>query len=296
MNMYLRAIGFSEINSYKDLDDILNLVVSSPDKKHVAPISDEEDFVEFFKYFAKGIGICVTGVYDSDGVFRMVNYFPFAEGRHLSIYEEHEVLGISYRLHYCAYCDDSRLGVLLIFILLNIADYLKYTSEKIEAGSEENIGNKNAYLSALSVGGKIILPVHENEERREQARMDRRNRTKLVTDAKNGDREAIDSLTIEDIGTYESISKRALTEDIYSIVDTSFYPYGSESDHYSIIGTVLDYDILENELTGESIYLLLIEANDVILDLAINSRDLLGVPSIGMRFKGNIWLQGKLEF
>lgn len=296
MNIFLRTIGFSNINNYKDLDDILNLVISCPDKKQVVSISAKEDYVEFSKYFAKGIGICVTGIYDENGLFRMDSYFPFADARQISICEEQNVIGKSIRLRYSVMCDDSRLGVLLIFLLKNTADYLKVTALGCTPESLDNIGHKNTYLSALSIEGKIILPVHQNEEYKEQAKLDRRNRTKLISDAKNGDPEAIDSLTIEEIDTYESISKRALNEDLYSIVETSFYPYGSESDHYSIIGTILDYELLENDMTGETVYLLLVETNDVILDVAINSCDLLGVPSIGTRFKGNIWLQGKVEF
>ena len=59
-----------------------------------------------------------------------------------------------------------------------------------------------------------------------------------VKEAKNGDMDAIESLTLEDIDLYSIISRRAMTEDIYSIVDTSFMPYGVESDQYSIIGHI----------------------------------------------------------
>ena len=44
--------------------------------------------------------------------------------------------------------------------------------------------------------------------------------------AREGDEEAMESLTLEDIDTYSMISKRIMTEDILSIVDTYFMPYG----------------------------------------------------------------------
>ena len=51
---------------------------------------------------------------------------------------------------------------------------------------------------------------------------------------------------------------------------------------------------IENEITGEKIYLLILNYNDVLLNLAINEMDLEGEPKPGRRFKGNIWLQGRI--
>ena len=54
--------------------------------------------------------------------------------------------------------------------------------------------------------------------------------------AKNGDEEAMESLTIEDMDTYSMISQRVENEDVYSIVDSYFMPYGMECDLYNIHG------------------------------------------------------------
>lgn len=39
-----------------------------------------------------------------------------------------------------------------------------------------------------------------------------------------------------------------------------------------------------------------INCNDLIFDVCINEEDLMGEPKVGRRFKGNIWLQGKIAF
>ena len=39
-----------------------------------------------------------------------------------------------------------------------------------------------------------------------------------------------------------------------------------------------------------------LERNDVEFDVCINAKDLLGLPEVGRRFKGNIWMQGTVEF
>ena len=48
------------------------------------------------------------------------------------------------------------------------------------------------------------------------------NRNQLIAAARQGDESAIESLTLEDMDTYTSISKKILTEDVFSLVDTYF--------------------------------------------------------------------------
>ena len=57
----------------------------------------------------------------------------------------------------------------------------------------------------------------------------------LLSAARNGDQEAMESLTLDDIDTYSKVSKRLITEDIFTIVETYFMPYGVECDEYSIL-------------------------------------------------------------
>lgn len=114
--------------------------------------------------------------------------------------------------------------------------------------------------------------------------------------AREGDEEAIESLTLEDIDLYSMISRRVTKEDVFSIVESFFMPYGIESDQYSIMGQILDLHTLQNELTKEITYMMKINANDLVFDICINEKDLCGEPEVGRRFKGNIWMQGKINF
>jgi hypothetical protein len=38
-----------------------------------------------------------------------------------------------------------------------------------------------------------------------------------------------------------------------------------------------------------------VDTNDLVYDVCINEKDLLGEPEIGRRFKGTIWMQGFLN-
>ena len=87
-----------------------------------------------------------------------------------------------------------------------------------------------------------------------------------------------------------------MTEDILSIVDTYFMPYGIESDQYSIMGEILDYYVIKNKNTQEESYVLTINSNHLVFDVCINQEDLEGVPAPGRRFKGIIWMQGQIHY
>ena len=72
-------------------------------------------------------------------------------------------------------------------------------------------------------------------------------------------------------------------------------PYGIESDQYAVLGEILNVSQTTNRITDQKIYSMTIDTNDLIYDICINEDDLLGVPEVGRRFKGKIWLQGMVK-
>ena len=133
-------------------------------------------------------------------------------------------------------------------------------------------------------------------EQLKQEQKGQNKRKHLIAAAKNGDTEAIENLTLDDIDLYSSISKRAKSEDLYSIVDSSLIPYGINSEQYSLIGSIHDIHLLQNTITQETMYQLLVNVNETPVDILINTRDLTGEPAIGRRFKGTVWMQGNVVF
>ena len=114
--------------------------------------------------------------------------------------------------------------------------------------------------------------------------------------AREGNEEALESLTMDEIDLYQRITRRVSREDILSVVTSFFMPYGIENDKYEIMGDILDVKTVVNHLTMEELYLLIVESNDVVLEVCINKNNLYGEPTIGRRFKGTIWLQGTVDF
>lgn len=117
----------------------------------------------------------------------------------------------------------------------------------------------------------------------------------MIEAARAGDPDAIERLTLDDMDTYNMVTSRSRKEDVFTIVSSYFMPYSVECDKYSVLGVITDWKVIQNKITGESMYYISIECNSVEIDFVISRENLLGEPAVGRRFKGNIWLQGEVE-
>jgi hypothetical protein len=291
MHSYLRAIGFSNINNRMDLDRLIDHIVKNSMTNRTTQLNKQTSFSEISMEYGDGMGITVRGELDENNKFHMEHYFPSLNGQVVSTREE---VGINKRVDSEAYtgmCDDFRIGVSLIFYLQNVVEYLEKKNQNMPLGTSFPIT-----LAALSLEGRILLPIEMDEVQVRNITAETKYRNNLIAEAKKGNQDAIDSLTIDDIDTYAMISRRAKKEDIYSIVDTSFIPFGSESDNYSVIATIVECSEIVNTYTNEEIYDLQLVCNDITFRLCINKQDLMGEPMVGRRFKGNIWMQGSIGF
>ena len=291
MHSYLRAVGFSKITKRSSIEQIIMDVVETYDEKYVVEDHQDGIFAEFSKNYGCDCGITVCGQYDEDNQFHVDYYFPFFRGTGITTQENVVIERHADKESFAGACDDLRIGVTLIFYLQNAAEYLQ------QRGREEMLsGNPPLTLSGLAREGKILFPVEKDKEAVKVERELTKNRNHLIAAARNGDEEAMESLTMEDMDTYSMISQRIVTEDIFTIVDSYFMPHGIECDQYSVMGEIIDYMLFKNIITGEEIYQFTLECNDMLFDVCINKADVLGEPQIGRRFKGIVWLQGQLHF
>ena len=292
MHSYLRAVGFSTISKRNEMTKIIRDVVHHYDEKHVVEDYEDGTFVEYSKFYVPDAGISVCGVFDEKKIFHPEYSFPFFKGTGITSREPVVIERHAEKESFAGACDDLRIGVTLIFYLQNIAEYM--------VESKKNPFLENASipltLSGLSREGSILLPLMKDRETVMVEKEMTKNRNNLIAAARNGDEEAMESLTMEDMDTYSMISQRIATDDVFTIVDSYFMPYGIECDQYNVMGEILDYSINKNTLTGEEIVQLSLESNDVQYDVCINRNDLLGEPKVGRRFKGIIWLQGCMHF
>jgi len=302
LHKYLRAIGFSCINNRKEYENLIRLCVQDATKREYTTKdissaengtiqTDESMTALFYRDFAKGLGLAVCGEYDENNHFSYDYCFPYLRGSEISSYEDITVERHMEKESYAGICDEIKVGVTLIFYLQNMIPYIKAKN----TGTLPMKGT-SLVLSGLSCQGSIMMPLKKEKKdiiKTQKAAVSRNDRIRA---ARMGDEEAIESLTLEDMDVYTSISKKIHQNDIYTIVDTYFMPYGVECDLYSVLGEIQDIEEIENIVTGETVVRMLLLCNELSFDVCINKKDLYGEPQVGRRFKGVIWLQGYINF
>lgn len=291
VHKFMRAIGFSEKLNRRQIRELLSESVAGAN--HIS-MTEEEGYVfgQVLKEVSPNLGISICGEYNERDELEIDYYFPYFKGTGVTSYSEVSIGRHAAHESYGGICDDIRVGIAAVFYLQNITDYknglrlCRYTSAL----------DTSVTLSGLSVSGTILFPVRKSPRQVLATKKADQARNGLIAKAREGDEEAIESLTMEDMDTYSMISRRIQHEDVLSIVDSYFIPNGIECDMYSVMGTILDVDVQTNCFTQDRIYLLRVECKEVIMDVCINEKDLLGEPKEGRRFKGVIWLQGRLNY
>ena len=289
MHRYLRAIGFSGyFSSEYDIELFLDEIMHSYQERSVVRLDEHRTFLQFTKSFGPNFGICLCGEMDEFGFHRLY-YYPYLKGHGITtecdLSIEKKISGNGYM----GMVDDGRVGISLIFAMQNTI-----ALQRRLAITHHLTGLNQTTLSGLSDNGVILLPAKgyghplTMEEKEENKR-----REQLVFSASQGDQEAIETLTLEDMDTYAMISRRIQHEDILTIVSSFMMPYGIECDQYQVLGTILFFTKVYNIITKEAVYQMTLEINDMEIDICISEKDLMGEPETGRRFKGNVWLLGE---
>lgn len=291
MHKYLKSIGYGEIKTRKELHTFLQSIEQDYTCHELVSLDEETDFCEYTKECGAGIGVSVCGDMDLKEEFHSQYYCPYFVGSGISSYADITVEKRMDREAFVGICEDVKVGVSLIFHIQNTVEYLK---ERQLSG--ENVKFGSVTLSGLCNCGTVLLPVLKSKETEKKRREESRNRMMLLSAARNGDQAAMESLTLDDIDIYSKVSKRLVKEDVFSIVDTYFMPYGVECDRYSILGEILDIHTIENQETQEELYVMKLDVNELEFDVCVPVHKVLGEPAKGRRFKGNIWLQGRINF
>lgn len=289
MHSFLGSIGFSNIKNRSDLVELQKIAEKNATDRFLATLPDHRVIAELRFRVSESIGLSLFGEYDAKEHFLLEHYYPYMIGQNES---SRETVFVSKRVDTDAFtgmCEDYRLGVSLIFYLQNVIDYLT-----LSCPDDQNA--KSITLAALSSEGKILLPTLSMKEAKVATPVEEDGRDKLVEAARNGDKEAMEALSIGEIDMYEKINSRLKNEDVFSIVETTFIPYGSESDNYTILANIDAVEEQTNEMTGEELYILSVRCNGIAFPICINKKDLLGEPLPGRRFRGNIWMQGEVDF
>lgn len=289
MHKFMRTVGFGKCQNEPDMDKLLKLLAKAADINTIVEEGGNRLY-ELRTEIAPGIGIAMAGRMNSRGTFSREYYFPYVLSDDISSTAECSIQRHAERETFAGLLDEYRVGISLIFYMENSLEFRNRIQSHLATAVS------GVCLSGLSVQGKILFPVQKTRQQTEALKQAANKRSLLLEAAKRGDENAIETLTVEDIDLYTTVSRRVLHEDIYSIIETCFMPCGVECDQYSIIGDIVDLKRYQNHMTDEEIYLLKLNCNDITFSVAINKKDLLGEPMIGRRFKGQVWMQGTVRF
>lgn len=293
MHSYLRAIGFSKLKNKREQNTLITSALENATDKMEIEIGSGIRLVQINRSFGKNLGISIIGEYDNEEILSIDHFFPFCLGYHTTEQADIQIEPHTDKEAYSAVSEDYNLGMTLIYNLQNIVDYVRSTWL-----NDYYRTPKKVKFGSLSLEGRILYGVHLDYiacpyDKQPISNKDRR---KLIAKAKSGDMDALENLTLDDMDTYSLITKRIKNEDLLTVVETYFMPYGIDNEHYSILGIIQNIEQIINEFSGEMVYNLTVLCNDVKLNVVINSLDLQGEPKIGRRFKGIIWLQGQVDF
>lgn len=291
MHEYLEAIGFSGLETRKQLKSLLSDVQESYDYEESRASVHDIDFCEYRKQYGENIGLSIFGGLDEYGEFETEYYVPYFQGKGITSYADITVEKHIEKEMYVGICEEPKIGINLIFYLQNL---MEYKQKKLLGAIKKK--SATVTLSGLAKEGLILLPIEKTEVEEKSGMEESRNRMMLLSAARDGDKNAIETLNLENMKLYSQITKKLETEDILSIVDTCFMPYGIECDCYSIVGIILEIQETANELTEEELYIFTLDVNELIFDVCIPKHNVFGEPAVGRRFKGNIWLQGRINF
>lgn len=291
MHKYLRAVGFSGFNSRESLQALIDVTIKNAQARAYTTYDNNILLAEYSTCYGPGMGITVCGEMGVDDTFIFEYCYPYFHADNISTAERVTVERHASNISFAGVCEDERVGITIIFYLLNRISY-------IQRKNDEKLPNtgSNLSLTGLSLEGTIMMPLLKAPHEVKKANESKKKRSNLIEKAKQGDETAIESLTLDDMDMYSQISRKIKNNDIYTLVDTYFMPYGIECDQYSILGEILDVRLVKNIATNEEVYQMLLMCNELKISICINKDDVMGEPKVGRRFKGNIWLQGFLNF
>lgn len=63
---------------------------------------------------------------------------------------------------------------------------------------------------------------------------------------------------------------------------------------YGLLGDILDFKEIENELTGEKVYWFYVDTGSLKIEVLVNPMDLDGEPEVGEKLFATVWLQGQV--
>ncbi|OOB78759.1 MAG: hypothetical protein ATN33_03640 [Epulopiscium sp. Nele67-Bin001] len=288
MEIPINAIGFSDITEQEHLNKLVESIMQSPTHQNIARDRNKIQIAEYRKKVAPHTYVMVRVSVEDDIRSTRVNVEEceaYVEATLEAEFEEIEVECVDDTLYYVI-CEEKNTAMQIIFWMQNLVEYLNATDK-----GRPIIG---ASILGIALEGTIILPILKDEEELEFEIYERDKLREIVDRIKEGDEEAQAQLEEEEKELDEQLMERLKEEDFLSIMSGYFIPLTYDESMYAILGDITDIKERKNQDTGEEMYVFNLDINSMNLEVVINKKTLIGMPTVGMRFLGSCWLQGQI--
>ncbi|HAN10084.1 MAG TPA: hypothetical protein DCP90_05645 [Clostridiales bacterium] len=279
MKINFNCIGLSGYDTFDQKYKLVNEIVNDPSNSREIRNKNSNMYVEKERNYKKNMGIIVRGELDSKNKFIVKDFVPYVDATKTYKIEEIEVEELimkdkekEYQVNFI----DSRTNLELSFSLQNIVEYMKNKKQR----NSTFIG---VQVAGLVTSGKVIFPSVQNTERY----LDYEDY--IIGSSKY----AQDEYELEEQREY--ILESIIESDLFTVMDTYIIQTEAET-VYNILGKIVDKKVVKNSSSNEQIYILGLKVMGMDMEICINKKDLVGIPTVGMRFTGTCWLQGKVIF
>ena len=154
MNLYIKAIGFEQVDSDFEEQMIHAGILDSLEKGLVIK-NNELNRGAVIVRISESTGLYIYGRF-KDKEFIYEYYFPFVIGRTRCDNDEITIERHLDKESYAVVCDESKTGVTLIFYLQNVMDYLDYICDEKGLNQKDYDIDSRSYVYKIPIKNKMV--------------------------------------------------------------------------------------------------------------------------------------------
>ena len=286
MNLFLRSVGFKGYTAEEE-DSLVRRVISAGIKSDKLFRNDKHGKAMIVYATSVSAGIAVYG-HMSKARFVYDTHFPYLSSNRSVNEKEIVVFKNLTSESFCAISEGDR-EVPRMFFITNPLDVLfdidhqnqegesDYETEGDGALRHMMLKDVNVSYSGMAIAASVLLAAYDKK--------------KFFKEPADSGLQFTNRIKKEEKPAVSN-AKRAEKEDVLSIVDTHIYPGGNSGDSFVVLGNIVGLREEENMITGQTFYIMTLQANNETLDVAVNKTDVIGEPRVGRRFNARMWLHG----
>ena len=154
MHRFLRAAGFSMYQKKKDIRALLRCLAREAGTSSCLQLDRETELYEIKTEVAPGIGVAMYGELNEQDEMEIEYYYPYILNEEVTSRAECSIQRHTEKETYAGLLDEYKVGLSLIFYLLNPIEYREcYRKER------ERLQVTSVSLAGFANRGKVLLPI-----------------------------------------------------------------------------------------------------------------------------------------